>query len=64
MSTIDAAKAAINYQPANKRPGCNNCNFGEERFGVTTTWWCGRSNFLTTALSVCNQHQKRREVAA
>jgi hypothetical protein len=64
MSTIDNAKALINYQPANKRPACNNCAYVDEQAGISVTYWCDRSRFKTSALAVCNQHHKRQQIPA
>lgn len=62
MSTIKIAKMAMNFQSATQRPACNNCAHAEERVCIAPTWWCGKGDFLTSALAVCAHHQRRQEV--
>lgn len=64
MSTIKTKQAAMNYLRANQRPACNNCAHAGERVCITPTWWCGKGDFLTTALAVCAEHEKRQEVTS
>lgn len=60
MSGIKSKQAAMNYQRANQRPACNNCMHAEERVCITPTWWCERGAFLTTALSICAEHARKK----
>ncbi len=65
MSSIAGTKAAINYQAANQRPACKNCAQGEEMRADrmppfdTATWQCKRFGFKTTAMAICQHHQRQ-----
>lgn len=62
MSTVNNTKMAMNFQTANQRPACCNCIHADERICIHPTWWCGKGDFLVSALAVCAHHQRRQEV--